>query len=92
MAATSRSRRRADDLLREGDEVPPLALQLVEHIDAGERIPTRERIDEPLDGVLRGETQQVPDPIRVDDLIGGRQDLVEQRLGVAHPAGRQRGR
>ena len=49
--------------------------------------PSGERIDESLDGVLRGEAQQVAHAVGIDDRIGRGQHLVEQRLGIAHAAG-----
>ncbi len=75
-----------DDLLREGDEVPALPFQLVEHRDARERIALGERVHEALDGRLRGQAQQVAHQAGIDDRIGRGEDLVEQRFGVAHAA------
>ena len=63
-----------------------LPFQLVEDLDTRERITLGEGVHELFDGRLRSETKEVAHEARIDDRVGRCQDLVQQRLGVAHAA------
>ena len=78
---------RLDDLVEECPRIAAALLEAVEDVHARRRIAGQERRDEPVDGRRIGEAQQVAD-VRCGDGLGGhRQQLVEDRFRVAHPAG-----
>ena len=82
---------RVDELVEEGREVPAALLELVEDGDPGAASPLDEGVDEAVDGLGVGKAEQVADASAVEPLGADDEELVEHRLGVAHPAGGQAG-
>ena len=82
---------RLDRLIEQGAQVAAALVERIEERDAGGAVATNEMVDERLDHLGIGQAEQVADGRFVDALRGGRQELVEHRLGVAHAAGRQPG-
>ncbi len=80
-----------DGLVEQRPDVPAAFLEAVEQGDAGGAVAADEVVDEGLDDLRVGQAEQVADGRLVDPLGRGRQQLVEHRLGVAHPAGGQPG-
>jgi hypothetical protein len=79
-----------DHLVEEGPDVPTALVERVEERDAGRR--HRGRGDRRTPRSLpRRQAREVADLRLVDALMGGRQQLVEHRFGVAHPAGGESG-
>ena len=82
---------RLDHLVEDDADVAAAIVELVEDGDAGHSIAGDQRGDEPIDGLGLGQAEQVADAGLVDPAAGRREQLVEHRLGVAHPAGGEPG-
>ena len=77
-----------DDLVEERPWIAAAFFELVEDVHAGGRVTGQERRDEPVDRGGIGQAEQVADVGRADRVRRHRQELVQDRLGVAHPARR----
>ena len=77
----------SNDLVGKGDEVPAIALELIQQPNALQRGAAGQVVDEAIDRFEIGKAKQIADSVCVDRVGTTRDDLVEHRLGVAHPAG-----
>ena len=80
-----------DHLVQQRPRVAAALLESVEDLDARGGVAGQQRLDESVDGRGVGETEQVADGGLGDDVGRHRQQLVEDRLGVAHAAGGEAG-
>ena len=80
-----------DDLVQEDAQVPAALLEAVQERDARGRVARRQRGGEAVHEVRVGEAQEVTHGIRLDHAGRRREQLVKDRLGVAHAAGGQAG-
>ncbi len=80
-----------DGLVEQDPGVAAALLEAVEQRDPGRGIAGHQRLDEPIDGLGVGQTEEVADAAFVDRVRRRRQELIEHRLGVAHaPGGKAR--
>ena len=77
-----------DGLVEEGAQIAAAFLERVEQRDAGGSVAADEIVDEGLDHLGVGEAEEVADVRFIDPVRRRRQQLVEHRLGVTHPARR----
>ena len=82
---------RLDRLVQQRADIPAAFLEPVEQGDAGRPIASNEVIDERLHELGVSQAEEVADMALLDPLRRRRQELVEHRFGVAHPAGREPG-
>jgi hypothetical protein len=80
-----------DRLVEERPDVAAALLEAVEERDAGRAVARHQMVDEGRHDLRVGESEQVTDGRFLDDVRGGREELVEHRLGVAHAARSQSG-
>ena len=80
-----------DGLVEQCAQVPATLLERVEQRDPGRAVASDEVVDERLDDLGVDQAEQVADVGLVDPLGRGREQLVEHRFCVAHPAGGEPG-
>ncbi len=78
-----------DDLVQQRARVAAALFESVEDLDARGGVAGQQRLDESLDGRGVRETEQVANGRLGHDIGRHREQLVEDRLGVAHPASGQ---
>ena len=77
---------RVDHLVQERPQVAASLLEPVQEPDAGRGVAGGHRVAEPVDQLRVGEPQQVAHRVGLDPPRRRRQQLVQDRLGVPHPA------
>ena len=82
---------RLDGLVEEGPDIATALLEAVEQRDTGGPVAVDEVVDERDDDLRVGQSEEIADGQFLDAIRRGGQQLVEHRLGVAHPAGGQSG-
>ena len=80
-----------DDLVEEHPQVAAAVLERVQQRDPRDGVARRERRYEAVHGLGVREAQQLAHRLGLDTATGRGQQLVEDRLRVAHPAGRESG-
>ncbi len=76
-----------ENLVQDHGDVAAAVVELGQDRDAGTGVTIDQRAGQAPDGVGIGQAQEVADGGLVDRRAGRREHLVEDRLGVAHPAG-----
>ena len=80
-----------DHLFEDRADVPAPIVELVEDPEPSDRITIDERRQKSIDGLAFGQPEQVADLSFVDPSARRAEQLVEHRLGIAHPAGGEPG-
>ncbi len=80
-----------DRLVEQRPDVTPALVELVEQGDARRAVAADEVVDERLDDLGVGEAEEVANGRLVDPVGCRGQELVQHRLGVAHPTGGETG-